>query len=186
MVWFVRTYVVMLVLGEHGEPLPEELDKLLGHLVELVQVCIGVDITETGSNGVVDEEQVRELVPGAVIVGEGVLILDSVGANLHQGTVFGTAAGAAVQPDDGALPVCDVLVLEVPEEEVSVVFGGDFNVAVMKRASAGIASPSGETEASGEIMCLPCVHLDEWLFRGAGQIVNEVVGLALGEHRCGP
>ena len=35
-----------------------------------------------------------------------------------------------LDPDDGARAVGEVAVLEVPEEEVAVLFGGDFDVTV--------------------------------------------------------
>lgn len=122
----------MLVFGEQPEPLFQKDDKLPGHLFELVDVAVGVDVAEAGADRVVDKHDVGELVPGSVIVHERLVVLEPVGANLHEGAVLGAASGAAVEPDDGPLLVGDVLVLEVPEEEVSVLFGGDFDVAMRR------------------------------------------------------
>lgn len=132
----------MLVLGEEGEPLFQKRHKLRGHLVQFVHEAIRVHVTETRADGVVDKHNVGKLVPGAVVVNQCVLVLEAVGAELHHGAVFGTAAGTTVEPDDCPLPVGNVLVLEVPEEHVAIVFGGDLNVAGM--------------------------HLEEWPWRCAG------------------
>jgi hypothetical protein len=93
-----------------------------------VEVRVRVDIAETRANGVVHEEEIRELVPGTIVVDE-VLSIDAVGADLHESAILRTAARAAVEPDDCPLAVGDVLVLKVPEEEISIVFCVDFDVS---------------------------------------------------------
>lgn len=120
----------MLKVREHREPLLEENYKLICHFVELGDIAVGVDVTEAGANRVVDEEEVGELVPRAVVVLEMVPILQPVRSNLHHGTVLGAAAGATIQPDDGSLTVGDVLVLKMPKEEVAIVFWSDLDVPV--------------------------------------------------------
>ena len=110
------TYIIVLVLGKDGKVLLQESHKLLGHLGQLGNVAVGADVAEAGADGVIDEEEIRKLAPGAIVVGEGHVAVDAVGANLHQCAVLGTATGATIEPDDGALLVSDVLVLEVPEK----------------------------------------------------------------------
>lgn len=108
---------------------------MLGHGVELVQVAVGVNVAEAGAGGVVDKEQVGKLVPGAIVDLELVALADAVGPNLHEGAVLGAAAGPAVDPDDGALLVGNVGILEVPEEEVGVVLFVDLDVAAILSAT---------------------------------------------------
>jgi hypothetical protein len=115
-------------MGEQSKPLFEESDKLIGHIVELMEIAIGIDVAETGANRVVHEQQIRELVPGS-IVQDQLLSLHSVGSDFHQRAVLRTTARATIEPNDGPLLVGDVLVLEVPEEHVSVVLGCDPDMA---------------------------------------------------------
>ena len=110
------TYIIMLVLGEQSEPPLQESDKVGRHIGQLVDVCVGVDITEASTDGVVDKQDIGELVPGTIVVYQSVLVLQPVGANFHQCAILGTATGTTVQPDDGSLFVGDMFVLEVPEE----------------------------------------------------------------------
>ncbi len=109
---------------------------MLGHLVELVEIAVGVGVAEARTDGVVDKHDVGELIPRAIVVDQRVLVLEPVGPNFHQGAILGAAPRAAVEPDDRPLPVGDVFVLEVPEEEVTVCFGGDFDVAMRQDTSA--------------------------------------------------
>lgn len=68
----------------------------------------------------------------------------------------------------------------MPEEEVAVVPGVDFDVAT--RALGMPLSLSLPSACTG---CLPCVHLEQRLGR-AGQRVDKVVGLRLfGRHYAG-
>jgi hypothetical protein len=59
-----------------------------------------------------------------------VVVLQSIWPDFHQGSVHGAASGPAVQPENGALSVCDVAVLEMPKEEVTVCFGIYFDMTV--------------------------------------------------------
>lgn len=70
-----KTHIIMLILREETEPLLEENGELVRHFIKLRYVAIGVDVAETGSDGVVDEQQVRKLMPRAVVVLEVVLVL---------------------------------------------------------------------------------------------------------------
>lgn len=117
-------------MWEQGEELFKKLNELVGHFVEFMNEAIGIHKAEASSNWIIDKEKVGKLVPGA-IVEDQVLVLDSIGANLHHRAVLGTATRPTIYPDDGTLLVGDMLVLEVPEEEVSVVFGCDLDVAVI-------------------------------------------------------
>ena len=126
------TYIVMFVFWEQREPLLQEDNKLLGHLVELADVAVCVDVAETGADGVVNKHDVGKLVPRSFVVHQRLVVLEPVGANFHEGAILRAAPRAAIEPNDGSLLVGDVLVLKVPEEEVSVVFGGDFDVATQR------------------------------------------------------
>lgn len=110
------TYIVMLVLGEQSKPPLQKGNKVGSHLGQLVDVGVGVDITEASTDRVVDKQDVGELVPRSIVVYQSVLVLQSVGTNLHQCTILGTATGTTVQPDNGSLFVGYMFVLEVPEE----------------------------------------------------------------------
>ena len=57
------------------------------------------------------------------------IILQPIRSNLHQSPIFRTAPGTAVQPQDCPLSIRNVPTLELPEEEVGIVFRIDFNVA---------------------------------------------------------
>lgn len=119
----------MFVFREEGKEFLEENDELVGHFVKLVDIGVGVDVAETSSHWVVNEEQVGKLMPGAVVQDKCVLVFEPVRANFHQATILGTTSGTSVQPDNRALSICNVLVLVVPEEQVSIVLGCDFDVA---------------------------------------------------------
>jgi hypothetical protein len=56
------------------------------------------------------------------------VILESVRSNLHQCAIHGAASGSSIQPNNSALTVRDVAVLEVPEEQVTVGLGADFDM----------------------------------------------------------
>jgi hypothetical protein len=49
-------------------------------------------------------------------------------ANLHQCSILGRATWSSIKPDDSTLSVRNMPVLEMPEEDVAIVLGGDFNV----------------------------------------------------------
>jgi hypothetical protein len=125
----------MEILGEQVEPLFEEGDELRGHLVQLGDVTIRRYVAEASADRIVDEQQVCKLIPAAFIQLQLVALSHAIRANLHQNTVLRTAAGAAIQPYDQSLAIGKVAVLEEPEEEVSVVFGGDFNVTRRRNVS---------------------------------------------------
>jgi hypothetical protein len=132
--WAVpATHIVMLVFRKQGKELVQELDKLVCHLVQLVDIAVCVDEAEASTDRIVDEKKVRKFVPGAVIVDEVAVVEQAIWSNLHQRAIFGATAGPAVKPNNGALLVCDVLVLEVPEEEVAIVLGRDGDVSMDAR-----------------------------------------------------
>lgn len=119
----------MLILREERKPFFEEGDKLVGHFIQLRDVLVGVDVTETSANRIIDEQKIGKLVPRSIVVFEIVLIFQAIGSDLHQGTILRTAAGAAIQPDDRPLSIGNMLILKVPEEEVSIRFWGDLNMS---------------------------------------------------------
>lgn len=92
------THIIVLVFGEKGEELVEKGNHVLGHLVEFGEVAVRVHVAEASAYGLVYEEQVGELVPGAIVVLELASFADSVGADFHHSAVHGGAARAAVQP----------------------------------------------------------------------------------------
>ncbi len=97
--------------------------KFVGHLVELVQVAVRIDVAKPGPHGLIDEQQIGKLIPGSVVVAKRMVIFESIWTDLHQRPVHGTASRSTVQPDDRALTVGDVSILIVPEEEMTVMFG---------------------------------------------------------------
>lgn len=94
-----------------------------------MEIAIGVDIAESGTNRLVNEEQICKLIPAARVILERLVILESVRPNLHQRAIHRAASGSSIQPNNGPLAVRDVAVLEVPEEQVTVGLRVDFNVA---------------------------------------------------------
>ena len=65
----------MLVFWEQSIVLLQEDDELFGHDVQLPHELVGIDVAIAGADGVVDEQDVGELVPGAVIVLERLVVL---------------------------------------------------------------------------------------------------------------
>lgn len=55
-------------------------------------------------------------------------IRHAVRTDFHNRAVLGTAAGTAIKPDDSALAIRNMFVLEMPEEEIAVGLGGDLDV----------------------------------------------------------
>jgi hypothetical protein len=106
----------VFILWEQSIPLLQKDDELVRHLVQLAHKGVGIDVAEAGADGVVDEQNVGKLVPSAIVVDQRLVVLQSVGANLHQGAVLGAASRPAVQPDDCPLLVRNVFVLEMPKE----------------------------------------------------------------------
>jgi hypothetical protein len=123
----------MHVFREQLEPLGQEGHELVCHLLQLGDVGVGRDVAEAGPHGVVDEQEVRKLVPRPVDHLQLAALADAVRPNLHQRTVLAAAPGPAVEPYDGARLVRDVAVLKVPEEEMTVLIGRDFDVADVVR-----------------------------------------------------
>jgi hypothetical protein len=123
----------MHILGEQREPLGQERNELVRHLLQLGDEGVGRDVAVARADGVVDKQQVRKLVPRAVDHLQLAALADAVRANLHQRAVLTAAARPAVEPYDGTRLVRDVAVLKVPEEEVAVLIGRDFDVAAPVR-----------------------------------------------------
>ena len=113
------------MLWEDGEPLLQEGGHLDRHLVQIMNVRVRVHITEAGSDRVIDEKQVRKLIPATIVHGQCPIFLHSIRSNLHHRAVHATATRASIQPDNGSLAVRDVSVLVEPEEHVAVVFRCD-------------------------------------------------------------
>ncbi|KAI6752747.1 hypothetical protein HG530_013499 [Fusarium avenaceum] len=82
------TYIVVVVLWEEGKPLLKEVNELVGHLLQLVYVLVSINGTVTGADRVVNEKEIGEFVPGAIVVDQVILILQSIGADFHHGTIF--------------------------------------------------------------------------------------------------
>lgn len=153
-----QTYIIMAKMRKHLKPLLQKHHHLIRHLTQLMQIAIPIHITKPRPYGIIHKHDIRKLVPAPVIVLQLLAILPrlhAVGPDLHHGAVFGTAAWPAVKPDYGALPVRDVTVLEVPEEEVGVCGVVDFDEPVGRLAV--------ELERKWRLG-LPSVHLQQWPF----------------------
>lgn len=124
----MNPYVITLILGEDIEPILQKGDKVSGHLIHLVQVLVPVDVAEASSHRLVHEEEVAEFIPRALVILQRRIVLQPVGTDLHQRTIHRATSGASIQPDHGSLAVGDMAILEVPEEQVSVVLGVYFDV----------------------------------------------------------
>lgn len=90
------TYVVSLILGEHVKELVQEDHKMGRHFIQLVQVAIGVGITESSADRLINKEQVGELIPRTLVVFQCLFVLESVGANLHQRAIHRAASGPTI------------------------------------------------------------------------------------------
>lgn len=125
-----------------------------------MNIAIGVRVAETGADGVIDEEQVGKFIPPALVVLQCVVVLESVGPNFHQCTIHGATTWATIQPNDSALPVCDMAVLEMPKEEVAVDVGIDLD---MSRVVALENAHTSEQMRSPRDS--PSMHLQQGAFR---------------------
>ena len=115
--------VVMFVLGKERKEFDKEDYELVGHLAELGDIGIRVDVGESSADRLVNKKKVGELIPRTVVVTQGAVVFDTVRSDFHQRSIFGTAAWTAVEPDDGLLTIRDMSILVVPEEEIAIVFG---------------------------------------------------------------
>lgn len=100
------------------------------HFVQLVEIAVGIHVAETRPDGLVDEKQIGELIPRAWVVLQGVIVLESVRANLHQRSIHRATARPSIQPNDGALSVRDMPILIMPKEEVAIAYGVHLDVTV--------------------------------------------------------
>jgi hypothetical protein len=94
-----------------------------------MEIAIGVCVAEPGTDRVIDEEQVGKLIPPALVVLQRMVVLEPIRPNFHQCTIHGATSWATIQPNDSALPVRDVTILEMPEEQVAVGVGIDLDVS---------------------------------------------------------
>lgn len=117
------------MLWEDGEPLLQEGGHLNRHLVQIMNIRVRVHITEAGPDRVVNEQQVRKLVPAAIVHCQSSIFIHSVRSNFHHRAVHATATRSSIQPDNGSLAVRDVSVLVEPEEHVAVVLRRDLYVS---------------------------------------------------------
>lgn len=98
------------------------------HLIQLVEVAVGIHIAEAGTRRLVDEEQVGEFIPRAGVVFQGMVVLESIWSDFHQRTIHRATSRSAIQPDHGPLSVGDVAVLKMPKEQVGISFGLNLDV----------------------------------------------------------
>lgn len=94
-----------------------------------MKIAVRVDITEPGSDWLIDEQQIGEFVPGTLIIGQGFIVLQAIRTDLHQRAVHGTTSGTTVQPDHSSLAVGNMAILVVPEEKISIVLWIQLNMA---------------------------------------------------------
>jgi hypothetical protein len=125
----------MAEMRKQCKPLLQERDELICHLLKLVDVAVPIHVAETCADRVVHEENIGELIPRAINKLKIPSLSDSVGANLHQGTVFRTATWPSIQPYYRPRSVGEVFILKVPEEEVSVVFRRYFYMTFRRLAT---------------------------------------------------
>lgn len=71
----IRTYIIIFVLGKHLEELFEKENHLIGHVFELMNVAVCIDVAEACSHRIIDEKNVGELIPGSIIIPKGRFIL---------------------------------------------------------------------------------------------------------------
>lgn len=167
----------MFIFREESKELFKKDNELIGHFIEFMDVGVGVDVAEPSSHRVVNEEQVGELVPGPIVQYQCVFVFEPVWPNFHQASIFRTTTWASVQPDNRALSVCNMLVLVVPEEQVSIVLRCDFDVA--REGDRSVSKARGIQQPQSESAYLPSMHLNEGGCRRTGQGMNEVVRRAL-------
>lgn len=115
-------YIIPFIFWEQLEPLFEESNELGGHLIQLVEVTIRINVTESGSDWLIDEEHIGEFIPRSFVVLQRIIVLESIRSHLHQCAVHGAASRSTVQPDDSPLAVGDMTILKMPEKEIAVVF----------------------------------------------------------------
>ena len=113
------------MLWEDGKPLLQEGGHLDRHLIQIMNIRVRVHITEAGSDRVVDEQQVRKLVPATIVHCQFSIFRHSVRSNLHHRAIHATATRPSIQPDNGPLAVGNVSILVEPEEHVAVMFRRD-------------------------------------------------------------
>lgn len=119
----------MRVLWENGEPFLQKGCHLHGHLIQVVEIRIGVHIAEAGSNRVIDEQKVRKLIPASIVHAQSPILLHPIRSNLHHCAIHATATRPSVEPNHGPLAVGNVSILVKPEEHVTVMFGRNLNMA---------------------------------------------------------
>jgi hypothetical protein len=118
----------MAVIRKQSEPLLQKHNELTRHLIQLVQKAIGIDVAESRADRIIHKEQIRKFVPRAIVHREFSSFPHPIRPNLHERTILRTAARSAIEPDDEARSVRQMSVLVEPEEEVSAVFGRDFDM----------------------------------------------------------
>ena len=90
------TYIIVLILWKDFEELVQEYDELLGHLAQFVDIVVCVNIAIASSHGVVDKEEIGEFVPRAIVEDQAHVLVDSVGADFHQGSILGATSRATI------------------------------------------------------------------------------------------
>lgn len=117
-----------------------------------MQIGIGIHVAESRAHRLVHKQQVRKLIPCPRVFNECIRVFDSVRAHLHQCAVHAAATRPAIEPDDCPGPLSDMLIREVPKEEIAVVCRVDGDVSIRGRELA--RSPSPGFTHSREL-CLP-------------------------------
>ena len=82
------------------------------------------------------------------------VVLESVGPNFHQCAIHRATSRASIQPNDGTLSVCDMTVLEMPEEQVAVDVRIDLDMS-----RVGALEKANNFEAIQLRRDLPSMHL---------------------------
>ncbi len=90
------------MLREHDEELLQKHDHLLGHVVQLMQIAVSINIAEPCPYRIVHEKYVGEFVPATVIVYQLLLSItigdNPIRPNFHHRAIHATASWPAIEP----------------------------------------------------------------------------------------
>lgn len=185
-VWRVSTNIICFVMRKDLEEFLEEYDDIVCHGPQFVNITVSVDVAVAHTDRVVDEEEVGIFIPAAVGVYESVVVFQSIGADLHQSAILGTTARTSIEPNDSSLSIGDMSILEVPEEEVSIVLGGNFDMPVRPDSRVSITIDIPSFGIDGLSSNIPCVHVHGLgMAREARKVMNIVIACGFLGHSDG-
>jgi hypothetical protein len=173
-------------MGKDFEEFLEEYDDIVCHGPQFVNITVSVDVAVAHTDRVVDEKEVGIFIPTAVGVYESAVVFQSIGADLHQSAILGTTAGTSIEPDDSSLSIGNVSILEVPEEEVSIVLGRNLDMPAHSDSRVSITIEISRLGMEGLPSNIPCVHVHGLgMAREARKVVDIVIAGGLLGHSNG-